>query len=555
MSLTVLLIGGYGTFGQRIIRLLAGHADLTLICAGRRVEEAEMFCAGLDAAATVIPAHIDRDGDLAAALEKWRPELIVDASGPFQDYGSAPYRVVEAALAAGCDYIDLADAADFVAGIDRYDAQAKDRGIAVISGGSTFPALSAAVIRSMTEGWQEIDEIVHGLAPSPKAGLGRNVIEAIMSYAGKPVPVVKEGKLTTAPALIDSRYFTVAPPGVEPLPRLRFSLTELPDQTVFPPRIPMLQTLWTGVGTRPQIFLWGLNACAFSVRWGILRRLTPLSGISFWTMKRFAFGSHRGGLILRVSGTDGGGNAATREWHMIAEGDDGPYIPAIAVASLIERRIAGERPAIGARPATDDFSLADYERVFATKAIASGIREASPADAPLYHRVLGEAWHRLPPIIREMHTRPDGRVIKGRARVDRGRNPLARLVARIVGFPPAGAEVPVEVKFSEQEGGELWQRSFDGNRFSSFQKDGGEAFEHLLSERFGPLEFGLALVLKDDRLWLKTLGWRAFGIPMPRFLAPSGDAYEHVEDGRFCFHVEIKHWMTGLIVRYRGWLE
>jgi hypothetical protein len=35
---------------------------------------------------------------------------------------------------------------------------------------------------------------------------------------------------------------------------------------------------------------------------------------------------------------------------------------------------------------------------------------------------------------------------------------------------------------------------------------------------------------------------------------PVGDSYEFVEQGRFRFHVEIGHKLTGLIVRYRGWL-
>jgi hypothetical protein len=48
--------------------------------------------------------------------------------------------------------------------------------------------------------------------------------------------------------------------------------------------------------------------------------------------------------------------------------------------------------------------------------------------------------------------------------------------------------------------------------------------------------------------------WRAFGMPLPKFLGPCSTAYEAVEDGRFRFHVEIGHPWTGLIVRYRGWL-
>jgi len=44
------------------------------------------------------------------------------------------------------------------------------------------------------------------------------------------------------------------------------------------------------------------------------------------------------------------------------------------------------------------------------------------------------------------------------------------------------------------------------------------------------------------------------GLRLPRALAPTGNSYEFSEAGRFNFHVEIAHPMTGLIVRYQGWL-
>ena len=48
---------------------------------------------------------------------------------------------------------------------------------------------------------------------SPYADIGRNVIRAIASYAGKPVALLCDGREATAHALIDSRPFTIAPPG------------------------------------------------------------------------------------------------------------------------------------------------------------------------------------------------------------------------------------------------------------------------------------------------------------------------------------------------------
>ena len=138
MSLRVLILGGYGTFGGRLARLLADEARLTLIIAGRSRKQAEAFCAAAPAAASMIPALFDRDGDPDAQLAALAPDIVVDASGPFQSYGD-PYRLVRAAIARGICYLDLADGSDFVSGIARFDTEAKARGVFVISGVSSFP--------------------------------------------------------------------------------------------------------------------------------------------------------------------------------------------------------------------------------------------------------------------------------------------------------------------------------------------------------------------------------------------------------------------------------
>ena len=65
---------------------------------------------------------------------------------------------------------------------------------------------------------------------------------------------------------------------------------------------------------------------------------------------------------------------------------------------------------------------------------------------------------------------------------------------------------------------------------------------------------GMALVLDQGRLRLIVRRWSMFGIPLPLSLAPGGNAYEYAENGRFHFHVEIGHPLTGSIVGYRGWL-
>jgi hypothetical protein len=173
----------------------------------------------------------------------------------------------------------------------------------------------------------------------------------------------------------------------------------------------------------------------------------------------------------------------------------------------------------------------------------------SDRGAPLYQRILGEAWHELPPRVRELHSVT---CVEGVASIERGRNPLARIAGAVLGFPPSGADVAVTVRFDSDERGETWTRTFAGHAFSSRQYEGRGRSQRLLCERFGALEFAMTLVIEGDRVRLVTRRWSAFGVPLPLWLAPRSEAYESEQDGAFHFFVEISHPLVGLIVRYRG---
>src|SRR5687768_17052538 len=195
--MNILILGGYGTFGGRLAHLLAEEEKLTLLIAGRSLQKAKNFCEGLPLGAEKVPMFFDRNGNVEAQIREIRPNLVVDAMGPFQVYGDDPYRVVKACIANGVDYMDLADGSDFVKGIRQFDDEAKAKNIYVLSGVSSFPVLTAAVVRKLSHDMTCIKRIAGGIAPSPYAGVGLNVIRAIASYAGKPIPLVRNGKPAT----------------------------------------------------------------------------------------------------------------------------------------------------------------------------------------------------------------------------------------------------------------------------------------------------------------------------------------------------------------------
>ena len=81
-----------------------------MVIAGRSLSRATAFCAAFRGAAQVSPLQLDRS-DIAYGLARETPDLVVDASGPFQDYGDDAYGVIRACIAARTDYVDFADGA------------------------------------------------------------------------------------------------------------------------------------------------------------------------------------------------------------------------------------------------------------------------------------------------------------------------------------------------------------------------------------------------------------------------------------------------------------
>jgi hypothetical protein len=550
-ALKVLILGGYGTFGGRLAQLLADDERLMLMIAGRSRTSADAFCKGLRAKASLIPLAFDRDGDVQVALRDAAPNIVVDASGPFQNYSGDPYHVIRACLALGINYLDLADGSDFVSGIAQFDREAEARGIFILSGVSSFPVLTAAVVRALSSGMARVDSVAGGIAPSPYAGVGLNVIRAIASYAGRRIDLPQGPRA----ALIDARRFTIAPPGYLPLDPVRFSLVDVPDLKALPALWPSLRSVWMGAGPVPGILHRALSALARFVRWRIVPSLSPFALLMYRAINVLRFGEHRGGMFVAVTGVSGRGETLQRSWHLVAEGDDGPLIPSMACEAIVRNVLAGRAPLSGARAATNDLELADYEKLFAARAIFTGTRTEQPEAAPLYRRVLGDAYERMPAPLQQLHDLNAVMTAEGLAQVERGRSVVARFVATVMGFPQEGKDVPVRVRFRREGARERWQRTFGSRTFSSTQEEGLGRFDRLLCERFGPFAFGLALIINNERLALVVRRWSVFGLPLPRALAPRGDAYEHGADERFNFHVEIALPVVGRIVRYRGWLK
>ena len=536
----ILVIGGYGGFGARMTRrlLAAGHEVLV---AGRSADKAAAFCAALDRAEPVVA---DRDHAIGLVMARYRPDLVIDAAGPFQASGTT---VIEACIAMRIPYLDLADARGFVTGIARFDAEARSAGVAITSGASSVPALSGAVARHLAQGMDRVSQVDIAISASNRAAVGPSVARAILSYVGRPVRLWRDRRDGQGFGWQELRRERFAIPETPPLARW-IALAEVPDLDVLPPQLPGRPAVTFRAGTEfgfQMIALWMLS---WPVRWGWVRSLSGLAGVllPLQRLTRGA-GSDRSAMSVTLRGT-ARGSGIERRWTLIAGDDDGPEIPTLAAAVLAEEALAGRLPA-GARDGSTLLTLDRFDPAFADLAILHATTER--ALTPLYARVMGDRFDRLPAAVREMHDLFGDGGAAGEGIVERGANPLARLTNWLVRFPPAGI-YPLHVAFAERGGAETWTRRFGPHRFQSILSQRGDR----VVERFGPLRFAFALPSNDQGLEMVLSGWSALGISLPRFLAPRIEAREWQDEaGRFRFLVAIRAPLIGAIVRYTGWLE
>lgn len=537
----ILILGGYGGFGARLSRRLAARGHRVLV-AGRTLRSAEAFSAEV---AGCEPVLADRNGDLGPILATTRPDLLIDAAGPFQDSG---YAVPRACIAAGIPYLDLADGRDFVVGIAAVDEEARKAGLPIIAGASSVPALSGAVVRCLAEGMERVHRVEIGISASNRATAGTSVASAILSYAGRPVRVWAGGRWKLEMGWGGPSRARFAFRDGTGLGRRWQALADVPDLALLPGRLPGAPAVVFRAGTDIALQTIGLWFASLPVRRGWLRSLRPLAP-ALLSMQRLmrGLGRDESGMVATVVGRCRG-RPFWRRWTLVAEKGEGPEIPTLAAAILAGQILEG-RVGPGARDAGDSLTLADFESEFGALPIRHEIVERE-LPRPLYARVMGEAFGRLPPSVQAMHDVAGDLGAAGRAEVVRGRNPLARLVGQLMGFPVAGTH-DLHVHFDERDGVETWTRDFTGKVFASrLSEEGGR-----LIERFGPLRFSFDLEGDASGLQMRMRGWSLFGIPLPRALAPRSEAREFEEEGRFHFDVPISLPLIGLVVHYRGWLR
>jgi len=377
-ALRVLVVGGYGGFGGRLVDLLLSDNVPDILVAGRSLERARVFCDSRAGAPT--PVVLDRSVCCRAVLEKTGPDIVVDAAGPFQCYGERRFSLIETCIDLGINYLDLADGRAFVCGVGRFDAQAQARGVFVLSGTSSVPALSSAAIRVLTLGLDKVERIDIGITPAGGVSMGINVMRAILSYAGRPVDIREDGAWRTRYCWTDLHRKQLSVSDSDRLNRRFFSLCDVPDLELWPQRFPDIGSVRFSAALEPAFLHFGMAALAWLVRLGVVPRPQALAPMLHRVAKWMPSGVAKGGMFVRVTGQGGTDGMTAKQWSLIADGDHGPNIPAMAAAAVVAKMRGGWCPEPGARACTDELDLSDFEPQFAKFDIRTSIRKVIEPD-------------------------------------------------------------------------------------------------------------------------------------------------------------------------------
>lgn len=363
------VLGGYGNFGSRICRALAQTSGIEVIAAGRQLNQ------NAKASAFDSPIQFARI-DLASqgfreVLKDLSPDIVVHCAGPFQ---GQDYRVASATISAGAHYIDLADGREFVSNFAKFNSgTAESAKVLAVSGASTVPALSSAVVDHLAGRFEKLQEIQIVIAPAQRAPRGTATMAGVLSYVGRPFKWLHAGKWVNAYGWQEIRRTRI-----EGLGARWAAACDVPDLELFPRRYPTVDTVEfraaLEIGMQHGV-LWlvsMLRRCGLPL--SIERWALPLDRFATWLD---GFGSELGGMLVSLRGINRHGRAMRIEWHLNAPANHGPEIPCMASILLVRKLARGEALMHEATPCVGLLTLSDFEPEFARWGIATTIRESA----------------------------------------------------------------------------------------------------------------------------------------------------------------------------------
>lgn len=353
----VLVIGGYGTFGGWIAEALMSTPGVQVIVGGRSLERARNWVVRHDSRpeknrADVLAVDAEDPG-LAGVLARSGADLVIHTAGPFQQQG---YQVAMGCIEAGSHYIDLSDSREFVNGIGTLQDSARAAGVTLVSGASSVPGLSCAVVEEFAPEFSRLNSIRMSIFPGNRAPRGLATVESVLSYTGKAFRRWEGGSWKVVHGWQDMCRHDYGALG-----HRWVASCDVPDLVLFPKHFDGVQTVTFHAGLELPFLHYGMWALSWLARLRLVANWRRHAGSLAAISRVFENGgSKQGGMRVELAGSDRGGRTLRVLWRLIARDGHGPRIPAIPSVVLAKRMALAKGPPFGAYPCLGLFTLDEF---------------------------------------------------------------------------------------------------------------------------------------------------------------------------------------------------
>jgi saccharopine dehydrogenase-like NADP-dependent oxidoreductase len=350
---TVMVLGGYGFFGSRICTALAQSPSVRLLIGGRDRARSSQAAQQMNLSPEQAVQVDANDIELARRLSQMRVDTLINTAGPFQ---GQDYTVARAAIETGCNYIDLADGRQFVAGIDCLDAMAKQRGVTVVSGASSVPGLSSAVVDRYLPQFRQLRSIHTGISSSARVP-GAATVKGVFGYLGKPISRFEGGAWVNTYGWLDLRQHRFP----DPVGSRWLGSCDIPDLDLFPRRYPTATSVRFHAGFASDVGHLALWSLAGLVKAGLLPSASsfaaPLHRLSHLIEPLL---SDKSAMFVKLDGLGHEGEQKSLTWHIMAAHNDGAHIPCGASIALSQKMASGQTLPHGAMPCMGLLTVDEY---------------------------------------------------------------------------------------------------------------------------------------------------------------------------------------------------
>jgi saccharopine dehydrogenase-like NADP-dependent oxidoreductase len=200
----VLVLGGGGVVGRRVVEELGRHPEVdAVVVSGRRGTELEHMVHGLSSSeAPVTAAPVDVTDPEAVAERADGADVAVSCAGPFLARDSPAAR---GAIQAGVPYVSLGDDLSGTRQVLDLGEAARAAGVTVVTGCGFSPGITGLLVALAARETQAVEDVEISVATSLLDARGRATAVHFLSALAQPASMVFDHKLVQQAAASSPR--------------------------------------------------------------------------------------------------------------------------------------------------------------------------------------------------------------------------------------------------------------------------------------------------------------------------------------------------------------